>query len=94
MFQVIYRVSYTFCGKFFVRRLPANLLSDYLDGRSSNRGPCVQCCRWKYEIRALNPTNGDTGWLPRAAYESSARWDMAPIRMRHRAASGRWPLPL
>ncbi len=40
------------------------LLSDYLDGRSSNRGACVQCCRWKYEIRALNPTNGDTGWLP------------------------------
>ena len=40
------------------------LLSDYLDGRSSNRGACVQCCRWQYEIRALNPTNGDTGWLP------------------------------
>ena len=40
------------------------LLSDYLDGRSSIRGACVQCCRWKYEIRALNPTNGDTGWLP------------------------------
>ena len=31
MFQIIYRVSYTFCGKFFVRRLPANLLSDYLE---------------------------------------------------------------
>ncbi|MDD6995239.1 MAG: U32 family peptidase [Candidatus Borkfalkiaceae bacterium] len=40
------------------------LLSDYLDGRSSNRGACAQCCRWKYEIRALNPTDGDTGWLP------------------------------
>lgn len=39
------------------------LLSDYLDGRSSNRGACVQACRWKYEIRALNPTNGDTGWI-------------------------------
>lgn len=40
------------------------LLSDYLDGRSSNRGACVQSCRWKYEVRALNPTNQDTGWLP------------------------------
>lgn len=39
------------------------LLSDYLDGRSSNRGACVQACRWKYEIRALNPTNGETGYL-------------------------------
>lgn len=39
------------------------LLSDYLDGRSSNRGACVQACRWKYEIRALNPTNGESGWL-------------------------------
>lgn len=40
------------------------LLSDYLDGRSSNRGACVQACRWKYEIRALNPTNGETVFLP------------------------------
>ncbi len=40
------------------------LLSDYLDGRSSNRGACVQSCRWKYEVRALNPTNGVSEWLP------------------------------
>ncbi|MBQ8291680.1 MAG: U32 family peptidase [Clostridia bacterium] len=40
------------------------LLSDYLDGRSSNRGACVQACRWKYEIRALNATNGKSEWLP------------------------------
>ena len=40
------------------------LLSDYLDGRSSNRGACVQSCRWKYEIRALNATNGQQEWLP------------------------------
>ena len=40
------------------------LLSDYLDGRSSNRGACVQPCRWRYEVRALNPTNGQTEWLP------------------------------
>ncbi len=40
------------------------LLSDYLDGRSSNRGACVQSCRWKYEVRALNPTNGQADWLP------------------------------
>ena len=40
------------------------LLSDYLDGRSSNRGACVQSCRWKYEVRALNATNGQSEWLP------------------------------
>ncbi len=40
------------------------LLSDYLDGRSSNRGACVQACRWKYEVRALNATNGESAWLP------------------------------
>lgn len=27
------------------------LLSDYRTGRKSNRGECVQACRWKYEIR-------------------------------------------
>ncbi|MFR1983429.1 MAG: peptidase U32 family protein [Christensenellaceae bacterium] len=32
------------------------LLSDYLDGRSSNRGACVQACRWKYELaRSIPP---------------------------------------
>ena len=40
------------------------LLSDYLDGRSSNRGACVQSCRWKYEVRGLNATNGVSEWLP------------------------------
>ncbi len=40
------------------------LLSDYLDGRSSNRGACVQSCRWKYEVRALNNPKGGTDWLP------------------------------
>ena len=40
------------------------LLSDYLDGRSSNRGACVQACRWRYEVRALNATNGQSEWLP------------------------------
>ena len=40
------------------------LLSDYLDGRSSNRGACVQSCRWRYEVRALNATNEKTEWLP------------------------------
>ena len=37
------------------------LLSDYLDGRSSNRGACVQACRWEYEVRAKNGGNGE--WL-------------------------------
>lgn len=27
------------------------LLSDYRTGRSSNRGECVQACRWNYELR-------------------------------------------
>ena len=40
------------------------LLSDYLDGRSSNRGACVQSCRWKYEVRALNASSGKLEWLP------------------------------
>ena len=25
-------------------------LSDFLDGRASNRGACVQACRWNYRI--------------------------------------------
>lgn len=40
------------------------LLSDYLDGRSSNRGACVQSCRWRYEVRALNATGGPSDWMP------------------------------
>ncbi len=34
------------------------LLSDYRTGRSSNRGECVQACRWNYEIREKG-TNTD-----------------------------------
>ncbi len=34
------------------------LLSDYKTGRSSNRGACVQACRWNYEIREKG-SNGD-----------------------------------
>ena len=30
------------------------LLSNYLTGRDSNRGECVQACRWKYYIREEN----------------------------------------
>ena len=29
------------------------LLSNYLAGRDSNRGACVQACRWKYAVRAV-----------------------------------------
>ncbi len=36
-------------------------LSDYLDGRSSNRGACVQACRYAFEIRAKDQKSG---WLP------------------------------
>ena len=38
------------------------LLSDYLDGRSSNRGACVQACRFDYELRARE--SGTERWLP------------------------------
>lgn len=30
------------------------LLSNYLNGRDSNRGECVQSCRWSYELREKN----------------------------------------
>ncbi len=30
------------------------LLSNYLNGRDSNRGECVQACRWEYSIREKN----------------------------------------
>ncbi len=30
------------------------LLSNYLTGRDSNRGACVQSCRWEYQIREVN----------------------------------------
>ncbi len=30
------------------------LLSNYLSGRDSNRGACVQACRWNYDIREHN----------------------------------------
>ena len=35
------------------------LLSNYLTGRESNRGACVQCCRWEYEIREKSKTDGE-----------------------------------
>ncbi|MBR2614624.1 MAG: U32 family peptidase [Clostridia bacterium] len=34
------------------------LLSNYLTGRDSNRGACVQACRWEYSIREKN-TDGE-----------------------------------
>lgn len=34
------------------------LLSDYRTGRSSNRGACVQACRWQYEIREKDSQTG------------------------------------
>ncbi len=38
------------------------LLSDYLTGRSSNRGECAQPCRWNYTIRK-HDSLGDSGEL-------------------------------
>lgn len=38
------------------------LLSDYLAGRPSNRGECVQACRWNYQIRKSDSLS-DSGWL-------------------------------
>lgn len=39
------------------------LLSNYLDGRDSNRGACVQACRWKYFVRADN-AKSESGECP------------------------------
>ena len=38
------------------------LLSDYLANRPSNRGECVQACRWNYQIRKSDEKS-DSGWL-------------------------------
>ncbi|MDE5942842.1 MAG: U32 family peptidase [Clostridia bacterium] len=38
------------------------LLSDYLAHRPSNRGECVQSCRWNYQIRKSDEKS-DSGWL-------------------------------
>ncbi len=38
------------------------LLSDYLANRPSNRGECVQACRWNYSIRKSD-AESDGGWL-------------------------------
>ncbi len=38
------------------------LLSNYLTGRESNRGACVQCCRWEFEIREKSKVDGE--YLP------------------------------
>lgn len=38
------------------------LLSNYLAGRESNRGECVQACRWNYQIRKRDELS-DSGWL-------------------------------
>ena len=34
------------------------LLSNYLSHRDGNRGTCVQCCRWEYEIREKSKADG------------------------------------
>ncbi len=39
------------------------LLSDYLSGRPSNRGACVQACRWNYTVKK-NDLGGDSGEMP------------------------------
>lgn len=38
------------------------LLSNYLAGRESNRGECVQACRWNYQIRKSDNLS-DSGWM-------------------------------
>ncbi len=38
------------------------LLSNYITGRESNRGECVQACRWKYQIRKSDEYS-DSGWM-------------------------------
>ena len=38
------------------------LLSNYLAGRESNRGECVQACRWNWQVRK-NESGEDSGWM-------------------------------
>ena len=38
------------------------LLSNYLAGRESNRGECVQACRWKWQVRKAE-AGAESGWL-------------------------------
>jgi putative protease len=38
------------------------LLSNYLSGRESNRGECVQACRWNYAIKK-HDVGGESGYL-------------------------------
>ena len=47
------------------------LLSNYLSGRESNRGECVQACRWKYQIRKRDELS-DSGWLDMEEDEKGA----------------------
>ena len=35
------------------------LLSNYLSGRDSNRGACVQACRWQYTINEISRKDGN-----------------------------------
>lgn len=39
------------------------LLSDYLSGRPSNRGECVQACRWNYFVKK-NESGADSSYMP------------------------------
>jgi putative protease len=38
------------------------LLSNYLSGRESNRGECVQACRWNYSIKK-NDVGSESGYM-------------------------------
>ncbi len=65
-------------------------LSDYLDGRESNRGACVQACRYVYEIRAAD---GKSGWMPvqtdgRGTYLLNSRDLNMSARLAELAAAG------
>ena len=65
------------------------LLSDYLTGRRSNRGECVQACRFEYEIRAKD--RGD--WFPvtedgRGTYFMSVKDLNMSARLKEFAAAG------
>lgn len=46
------------------------LLSDYLDGRSSNRGACVQACRYRYSVRTEEKRGNE--WFPLEEDEKGA----------------------
>ena len=62
-------------------------LSEYLDGRSADRGECIQACRSNYDLVAVGPgTFGPEDFTPQSAAQTAPEGAWPPSG---RAASGR-----